>query len=144
MAGEDKVFSPGTTRLSVRFRGWNIAMIVCYDIRFPVWCRNRNNEYDVLIAVANWPVSRVSAWNSLLTARAIENEAYVLGVDCRGTDNHGFEYDGSSAIIDFKGKHLGVTDPDTGLIYASLDPDRLASFRNKFPAWRDADTFSLL
>ena len=144
MAGEDKVFSPGTTRLSVRFRGWDIAMIVCYDIRFPVWCRNRNNEYDVLIAVANWPVSRVSAWNSLLTARAIENEAYVLGVDCRGTDNHGFEYDGSSAIIDFKGKHLGVTDPDTGLIYASLDPDRLASFRNKFPAWRDADTFSLL
>lgn len=144
MAGEHKIFSAGHDRLAVRFRGWNLAMILCYDIRFPVWCRNRANEYDALIAVANWPTTRISAWNSLLTARAIENEAYVLGVDCKGTDTHGFEYDGSSVIIDFKGKPIGTTDPDTGLIYASLDPEKLAAFRTKFPAWQDADNFKLL
>lgn len=89
IVGEDKIFSRGHGRLSVRYRGWNIAMIVCYDLRFPVWCRNRNNEYDLLIVVANWPESRIDAWNKLLFARAIENEAYVCGVDCLGTDNHG-------------------------------------------------------
>lgn len=144
MAGEDKVFARGNDRLSVRYRGWNIAMVVCYDIRFPVWCRNRNNEYDVLVAVANWPVARVAAWNALLDARAIENEAYVLGVNCKGKDDHGFEYDGASAIIDFKGKHIGIHDDASGLIYASLDYDKLASFRQKFPAWRDADEYKLL
>ena len=144
MAGEQKVFSPGDTRLAVRYRGWNLAMIVCYDIRFPAWCRNRRNEYDTLIAVANWPVSRVAAWNTLLQARAIENEAYVLGVDCRGTDDHGFEYDGSSAIIDFKGKFIATPDPATGLLYGQLNWDKLNSFRTKFPAWADADDFQLL
>lgn len=143
MAGEHNIFSPGDKRLAVRYRGWNIAMVVCYDIRFPVWCRNRQNQYDALIAVANWPTTRVSAWNQLLTARAIENEAYILAVDCKGTDSSGFEYDGSSSIIDFKGKSIGTTDHETGLIYASLDYDKLASFRSKFPAWQDADSFSI-
>lgn len=144
MAGEDKVFSHGNERLSVRYRGWNLAMVVCYDIRFPVWCRNRRNEYDALIAVANWPTTRVAAWNTLLDARAIENEAYVLGVNCLGTDDHGFEYDGASAIIDFKGKHISVPDTETGLLYGSLDYEKLASFRRKFPAWSDADDFNLM
>lgn len=143
MAGEDKIFSNGDKRLAVRYRGWNIAMVLCYDIRFPVWCRNYKNEYDVLIAVANWPTTRVAAWNSLLTARAIENEAYVLAVNCKGTDTHGFEYDGSSAAIDFKGKSIGVADTESGLIYAALNPDKLSSFRTKFPAWQDADEFIL-
>lgn len=143
MAGEHKIFSAGDKRLFVRYRGWNIAMILCYDIRFPVWCRNKGNEYDVLIAVANWPTTRVAAWNSLLIARAIENEAYMLGVDCKGTDNHGFEYDGSSAVIDFKGKQIGVTDQNTSLMYACLDAEKLASFRKKFPAWQDADSFTV-
>lgn len=144
MAGEHKIFAGGTDRLHVRFRGWNMAMILCYDIRFPVWCRNVDNQYDALIAVANWPTTRVAAWNTLLQARAIENEAYVLGVDCRGTDTHGFEYDGSSAVIDFKGKSCGIKDEETGLIYASLSFEKLASFRAKFPAYRDADTFRLM
>lgn len=147
MAGEHKIFSAGHTRLSVRFRGWNIAMIVCYDIRFPVWCRNRSNEYDLLIAVANWPKVRVDAWNKLLPARAIENEAYVIGVDCLGTDPAGFEYDGSSAAIDFKGKDITVrSNPDKAdfpLFYAHLDHEALDRFRTKFPAWQDADLFTL-
>lgn len=144
MAGEQKVFSRGDTRLAVRYRGWNIAMIVCYDIRFPVWCRNVDNEYDLLLAVANWPVARIGAWKTLLDARAIENEAYVCGVDCKGIDDHGYEYDGASAAIDFKGKHIGVPDPELGVVYASLDYERLQAFRTKFPAWRDADRFCIL
>ena len=141
MAGEDKTFSKGSDRLMVRYRGWNIAMIVCYDIRFPVWCRNRSNEYDLLLAVANWPIPRVSAWNSLLVARAIENEAYVCGVNCKGTDTNGFEYDGASEVIDFKGKPCGIRQESPDIIYCSLDYDKLQSFRNKFPAWADADNF---
>ncbi len=142
MAGEDKLFSPGYNRLSVRYRGWNIAMIVCYDIRFPVWCRNKNNEYDLLIATANWPVARVAAWDTLLKARAIENLAYVAGVNCKGTDNNGFEYNGSSALYDFKGKDISVH-TDDGILYASLDMETLTKFREKFPAWQDADPFNL-
>lgn len=141
MAGENKIFSRGYDRLKVRYRGWNIAMIACYDIRFPVWCRNRNNEYDLLIAVANWPEVRVNAWNALLTARAIENEAYVCGVNCMGTDTKGFKYDGSSAVIDFKGKNITVSGEDSNILYGKLSRERLDAFREKFPAWRDADSF---
>lgn len=144
MAGEDKVFSHGNDRLSVRYRGWNIAMIVCYDVRFPVWCRNKDNEYDLLIAVANWPKVRVDAWNQLLIARALENEAYVCGVNCNGTDDHGFEYTGDSAAIDFKGKNINITSTESQIIYATLDHEKLDSFRTKFPAWKDADKFKLI
>lgn len=142
MAGEDKILSAGNKRLKVRYRGWEIAMVVCYDIRFPVWCRNVNNEYDLLIAVANWPVARIEAWKKLLMARAIENEAYVCGVDCRGIDSKGIEYDGTSMAIDYKGNDVSVADPDgNGLVYATLSLDRLQDFREKFPAYRDSDAF---
>lgn len=142
MAGEDKILSAGNKRLKVRYRGWEIAMVVCYDIRFPVWCRNVNNEYDLLIAAANWPVARIEAWKKLLMARAIENEAYVCGVDCRGIDSKGIEYDGTSMAIDYKGNDVSVADPDgNGLVYATLSLDRLQDFREKFPAYRDSDAF---
>lgn len=144
MAGEDKILSAGNQRLKVRFRGWEIAMVVCYDIRFPVWCRNVNNEYDLMIAVANWPIPRVDAWNKLLLARAIENEAYVCGVDCKGTDSKGIVYDGSSMAIDYKGQDISVADPEgKGFIYAVLSLDKLRNFRSKFPAFLDADPFKL-
>lgn len=139
MAGEQKVFAPGDRRMLVRFRGWNIAMIVCYDIRFPIWCRNRHNEYDLLLAVANWPKVRASAWNLLLQARAVENEAYVCGVNCQGTDDHGIEYGGDTQAVDFKGKSIGFFDSTTGIVYATLSHDALTRFREKFPAWQDAD-----
>lgn len=159
MAGEDKSFSHGYERMKVRYRGWNIAMVICYDIRFPVWCRNVGNEYDLLIAVANWPKVRVNAWNQLLIARAIENECYVCGVDCCGTDSKGFEYNGSSMAVDFKGKIIStpgpavpvrgaegadnIYDASSQILYATLDHDKLDAFREKFPAWRDADSFNL-
>ena len=145
MAGEDKLLSPGDRRLKVRYRGWEIAMIVCYDVRFPVWCRNVNNEYDLLRAVANWPKARVGAWKKLLMARAIENEAYVCGVDCKGKDIKDIEYDGTSMAIDFKGNDISIQDPDgSDLLYATLSLDKLNAFREKFPAYRDADRFSIM
>lgn len=143
MAGEDKVFYPGERRLGVRFRGWNISVVVCYDIRFPVWCRNVDNEYDLLIAVANWPEIRIGAWNKLLPARAIENQAYVCGVDCKGTDSNGIVYDGSSMAIDYKGNDITVRVSDDGLLYATLSGEKLRKFREKFPAWKDSDRFRL-
>lgn len=144
MAGEDRILSPGNRRLKVRFRGWEIAMVVCYDLRFPAWCRNVGKEYDLLIVVANWPIARVEAWKKLLMARAIENEAYVCGVDCKGRDSKGIDYDGTSMAIDFKGNDISVADPEgNGLVYASLSADRLAKFREKFPAYLDADRFTL-
>ena len=143
MAGEQHVFSKGYYRMKVRFRGWNLAMIVCYDVRFPVWCRNRNNEYDALIVVANWPEVRVDAWNKLLPARAIENEAYVCACDCKGEDDKGYKYDGSTGVFDYKGRDVSVRS-ENGLVYATLCRERLDSFRAKFPAWEDADPFKIL
>lgn len=142
-AGENEIFAQGTNRLQVRYRGYNIAVVICYDIRFPVWCRNKNCEYDLLIAVANWPHQRAAAWERLLVARAIENQAYVCGVNCCGVDNLGIEYDGNSMALDFKGDNIGVKFPDKNVIYAKLDLEKLNRFRQKFPAWKDADKFSI-
>ena len=141
MAGESKIFTSGHHRLSVEYLGWNIAMVVCYDIRFPVWCRNRKNEYDLLLAVANWPTVRINAWERLLPARAIENEAYVVGVNCTGVDKQGYEYNGSSMILDYKGEKIGYGEGD--FIYADLPLEKLRRFREKFPVWQDADVFSM-
>lgn len=143
MGGEDKVFSQGYERMRVRFRSWNIAMVICYDLRFPVWCRNVDNDYDLLIAVANWPKARVDTWNTLLKARAMENLAYVVGVNCKGTDLSGYEYDGASAAFDFKGKDISMRHELSPFIYASLSLEKLQAFRAKFPAWQDADSFCL-
>ncbi len=143
MAGEDKVFSKGNGKMIIRYRGWNISMLVCYDLRFPVWSRNVNNRYDLMIVVANWPDVRVDAWNKLLYARAIENESYVCGVDCFGVDSKGFKYDGSCKIIDFKGKELAAGNNSDNIVYGMLSKEKLDSFREKFPAWADADSFTL-
>lgn len=142
--GENKIFKAGTHRLAVEYKGWNISMIVCYDLRFPVWCRNKKNEYDLLIAMANWPVSRIDTWDTLLKARAIENSAYVCGVNCRGMDDLGGDYNGSSHVFNYKGKDLAVDIADDGLLYAGLSLQRLQNYRDKFPAWKDADSFQML
>lgn len=144
MSGEHKVYNRGVAPSPIiRYRGMNIKLIVCYDLRFPVFCRNVNNNYDVLVVVANWPKVRLNAWKTLLQARAIENECYVCGVNRCGTDPSGLEYaTGGSWVIDFKGKIIGerATSP---VIEADLSPGELARFREKFPAWRDADSFTL-
>lgn len=141
--GEDKIFKRGEKRLEVNYLGWKIAMVVCYDLRFPVWCRNKNNEYDLLIVVANWPVSRIDTYDTLLKARALENSSYVCGVNCRGIDDLGGDYNGSSHLYNYKGKDLAVNVSDDGLLYAGLSMQRLIHFREKFPTWKDADGFQL-
>lgn len=141
---EDDAVSPGFTAApTVRFRGVNFKLVVCYDLRFPVFCRNVSNDYDVLVCVANWPKARVDTWRTLLAARAIENEAYVVGINRSGTDNFGVDYGcGSSGIFDFRGK-LMAERSHSSVVTAKLSPAALRSFRDSFPAWRDADNFTL-
>lgn len=106
MAGEDQHFTAGDKRTIVRYKDWNICLQVCYDLRFPVWSRNVDNEYDLLIYVANWPEARKKVWKTLLQARAMENMAYVCGVNRVGIDGKGFVYRGDSMIFSPKGKKL--------------------------------------
>lgn len=144
MAGEDEYFTSGSKRVIVRYKDWNICLQVCYDLRFPVWTRNVANEYDVLIYVANWPEARKKAWKSLLQARAIENMAYVCGVNRVGVDGKGFTYRGDSMVFSPKGKKLADAGKREEITRTcTLDKNELEEFRTKFPAWKDADTFSI-
>ncbi len=144
MGEEGRFFTAGKNRLIVEYRGWHIALFICYDLRFPVWCRNVGNEYDVALFVASWPAARAAAWRSLLVARALENEAYVCGVNRVGTDGMNLPYVGDTMLIDYKGQVVDkVADNTQGTLIATLDGEKLHSFRTKFPAWRDADTFTI-
>ena len=140
MGHETDCYTPGKERLVVHYKGWNICLLVCYDLRFPVWSRNRHNEYDLAIYVANWPASRRKAWDILLQARALENISYVCGVNRIGEDFHGILHDGGSAAWSPKGERLAyVPDHTEGIATVTLDGDALQHFREKFPAWKDAD-----
>lgn len=144
LSSEARVFAPGHERVPVvRFRGWNVALIVCYDLRFPVWCRSRHGEYDLLLVCANWPRARAYAWEHLLIARAIENQCCLVGANRGGEDEFG-NYDGLSYIFDSRGMAVGVLPADSPFIVADLSHKDLTAFRDKFPAWRDADSFEIL
>lgn len=151
MAREHERYAPGRERISFDYRGWRICPLVCYDLRFPVFCRNRHGhdtpggfDYDLLLFVANWPAPRRHAWRSLLVARAIENLACVVGVNRVGTDGNEVPYAGDSMAID----HLGRTVLDLGerplVATASFSGADLAAHRERFPAQLDADRFELL
>lgn len=143
MSSEASVLAKGDELPFIaRYRGWNIAMVVCYDMRFPAWCRNLDCAYDMLIVPANWPKSREHAWRSLVIARAIENQAYVVGANRSGSDKFG-DYDGTSLISDFIGNDIGMPMSDNSIIYAEFDKERLDDYRHDFPAWRDSDRFSI-
>ena len=140
--GEHKEFTAGDKRVIVEYKGWRILLQSCYDMRFPVWSRNRN-DYDLALYTANWPTSRVDAWSALLRARAIENLCYVAGINRTGTDPN-CSYCGKSALLDFKGQTLEDVEPGKeALLSAELDADALRDFRKNFPALQDADRFSL-
>ena len=142
MAGEDRKFSSGTKRLIVDYRGWKICLMVCYDLRFPVWSRNVGNEYDLLIYVANWPEVRRRAWKALLKARAIENMCYVCGVNRIGVDVHEYKYSGDSRIYSPKGQKIyAAKNNEESVITGVLECESMENFRAKFPAWMDADKF---
>jgi omega-amidase len=143
MAKEHHTYAPGKERLIVNLKGWNICPLVCYDLRFPVWSRNKNNAYDLLLYVANWPKVRSQPWRTLLQARAIENLAYVVGVNRVGTDGNNHPYSGDSAIIHPKGYHLLETSEAEGIHTITLNKNELVNFREVFPAHLDADMFEL-
>ena len=143
MAGEHKHYAAGSERRVVEYRGFRVCLQVCYDLRFPVFCRNRN-DYDLLVFVANWPASRRHAWSSLLTARAIENQSYVVGVNRVGEDGNGIDYSGDSVILDFLGQPLAKTTAHTpAILEATISLAEVQAFRDKFPAMLDADEFEL-
>jgi len=143
MGEEDKQFSKGTKSKVFNYYGWRIKTLICYDLRFPVWSRNRN-DYDLLVYVANWPGSRNEVWKTLLKARAIENQCYVVGVNRVGTDGTGITYSGNSMVIDPKGTIISSLEPnEEGICKATLSLPDLQIFREKFPVHLDADEFEL-
>lgn len=143
MGDEPLHYNAGDNKLIVKHKGFNICLLICYDLRFPVWARNRRNEYDLLIYVANWPVSRIKVWNTLLAARAIENMAYVCGVNRIGKDGLGIEYNGNSVLLDAKGNILSASDNTEKPQTVELSLSQLYEFRDKFPVWKDSDNFDI-
>lgn len=165
-AGEDKQFAAGNRRLIASVKGWRINLQVCYDLRFPVWARNRvleilqpagevvlpaaikettndtRPEYDLLIYVANWPERRSHAWKTLLCARAIENQCYVVGVNRVGRDGNNINHSGNSLVIDPLGEVLYHIADEEDIFTITLQREHLEDVRTKFPFWKDADDFT--
>ena len=143
LAGEHKFYTAGNTHTIIDYKGWKILPLICYDLRFPVWSRN-SMDYDVLLYVANWPKVRISAWDTLLQARAIENMSYCIGVNRIGEDGNGHEYSGHSAAYDVLGKPIDSIDKDESIIdIITLEKKPLETFRNKLGFLNDADSFTL-
>jgi predicted amidohydrolase len=145
MGEENNHFTAGDQKRIVSYKGWNIRLIVCYDLRFPVWTRNPDNAYDLLVCPANWPIARSKVWNILLQARALENQAYVCGVNRVGIDGANIPHQGDSVLLDFKAHPIAETKPShTSVGTGIIRKDALEDFRKKFPAWMDADRFEIL
>ena len=150
-AGEHERYAAGRERRTLEWRGWRICPLVCYDLRFPVFARNRYNverenalDYDLLVFVANWPAARAYAWRTLLRARAIENLCYVAAVNRVGTDGNGLDYSGDSAVLDFLGHPASECGDEEVVSTTTLLASELAAHRKRFPAMLDGDAFSLV
>ena len=156
-AGEDKFYSPGNKRLIAQVKGWKINLQVCYDLRFPVWGRQQlqttattstgaeqSLEYDILLYVANWPQRRSHAWKTLLCARAIENQSYVVGVNRVGKDGNDIYHSGNSMVVDPLGEVMYHMADEEDSFTITLQKEHLETVRTKFPFWKDADDFNLL
>jgi predicted amidohydrolase len=143
MSGEDEHYTKGKEPVIIMSNGCRFKPLVCYDLRFPVWSRNKN-DYDVLVYIANWPAQRRDVWLTLLKARAIENQVFTVGVNRVGKDGMGIEYRGDTMIFDAKGRMIASLEPDIpGIQSCSLDLEELNAFRVNFPAWKDSDPFNL-
>ncbi|MBK7939051.1 MAG: amidohydrolase [Lewinellaceae bacterium] len=152
LAGEHEQYSAGNKQLVVDWQGWRIRPLVCYDLRFPVWSRNRNipgagetprPTYDLLLYVANWPARRSHHWRALLMARAIENQSFVAGVNIVGKDGNDFEYGGDSAVIDFSGQQIVGISGKEGLFTTELSLEDMEQYRRQLPFLTDGDIFQL-
>ncbi len=142
MAGEHRHYSAGERRALFEVKGWRVRPLVCYDLRFPVWSRDPYDT-DLLLYVANWPAARRAHWNRLLPARAIENLCYVAAVNRIGEDGKGHAYSGDSQVLDFQGEALLDAQAGDGVFRARLSAAELAAYRERFPAYQDADEFRL-
>ena len=152
-AGEDEKYAAGQKRLIASVKGWKVNLQICYDLRFPVWSRQTpptpvpgaepTPEYDLLIFVANWPERRSLAWKTLLQARAIENQSYVIGVNRVGNDGNNIYHSGDSMIVDPLGEVLYQRSREEDIFTCTLQKDKLEEARSRFPFWRDADDFSI-
>jgi predicted amidohydrolase len=147
-AGEDQHYTAGNKRLITSVNGWKINLQICYDLRFPVWSRQQSSneapEFDLLIYVANWPERRNHAWKTLLAARAIENQSYVIAVNRVGEDGNQIKHSGDSMLIDPLGNILFTQEQEEVIHHFELHKDILNETRNKFPFWKDADQFHIL
>lgn len=149
MSEEHRTYSPGESLLVATWKGWRICPMICYDLRFPVWSRNkwdhhaRRPLYDLSVYVANWPTTRIDAWDTLLRARAIENLSYVVGVNRIGQDGARIEHNGHSAIISPKGETIYTNEGMDTARTTELSANSLQAFRDRFPAYLDADDFSI-
>ena len=139
-SGENQTYTPGTDRVIITYKDWRILLQICYDLRFPVFSRNED-DYDLAVYVANWPKSRIDAWNTLLKARAIENQAYVFGLNRTGTDGNNLEYPTSSSCFFADGSIISKR--IQGMVTAELELNKLQEFRRKFPFLSDRDSFTL-
>ncbi len=140
-SSEEKIFTPGSKRIVINLKDWRICPFVCYDLRFPVWTRNYHKTYDIAIFVANWPVMRSLHWKTLLAARAIENQAYIIGVNRVGQDGNNIDYSGDSSIIDPGGNIIFQKSFESCVHTETIPFKPLQEYRDKFPAWKDADNF---
>ena len=144
LAKEDQTYTAGKDRLIVEYKGWKICPLICYDLRFPVWARN-TRDYDLLIYVANWPETRIHAWDILLQARAIENMSYCIGVNRTGLDGNEYRYNGHTAVYDCLGKNLSPTDRHGEFTeIVSLNRTSLMEIRDKLKFLQDRDAFNLI
>ncbi len=147
-AKEDQHYSAGNKRFIASVNGFKVNLLVCYDLRFPVWARqqfveNADAEYDILIYVANWPEKRINAWKTLLQARAIENQVYTIGVNRVGDDGNGIHYSGASMVVDPLGEIIYHKENEEDIFTITLEKQTLVEVRNKFPFWKDRDEFSI-
>jgi omega-amidase len=140
---EHETYTAGTEIITIEHKNWRIRPLICYDLRFPVWSRNTAPFYDLLIYVASWPMARIEAWRTLLKARAIENQCYVVGVNRIGTDGNNLIYNGQSLVIDFTGKILCDAEEKDTIISTELSFENLQNFRTRFPFLSDGDSFEL-
>ncbi len=142
MAGEHKHYAAGEQQVLLELKGWRVRPLICYDLRFPVWSRDPH-ETDLLLYTANWPAARRQHWNRLLPARAIENLCYVAAVNRVGADGKGHAYSGDSQVLDFQGESLLNAEGAGGVFRIALSGKDLADYRERFPAYLDADRFEL-
>ena len=140
--GENRRYAAGRERVILAYRGWRINLQICYDLRFPVWCRNRD-DYDLMLLVANWPSKRARHWSALLEARAIENQCWVIGVNRVGEDGNGMQYPGCSVVHDPLGERVADLGTVEGARRVDLDLSAVERIREQFPFQADADPFTL-